>query len=816
MLGNWSFGDYYKKEAIAWAWELLTKEWGIDPAILYFTCFKDDVGDLPTDTEAAEEWAKQPNLDTSHILFFGRKDNFWEMADTGPCGPCSEINIDRGAKYCNKKDVPGHVCQVNGDCPRFLEIWNLVFIQYNRVNLTQFDPLPHRHVDTGMGFDRIVSILQNVNSNYRTDQLFPLIEKVQELAGHTSDQMEANFTPYRVIADHTRAAAFLISDGVVPGNIGRNYICRMIIRRAARFGSKIGLVEPFLARVAEVMINVYGEAFPDLVKNRATILENLTREEKRFARTVESGMGYLDEIVAQMKTSGETVIDGKRAFELYATHGLPLELTRDIAREKSLDVDETGFKKAMDEHRVQSGAGKAFGAQSKDTVELYRNTFKKLVDDKRLQPTGVEYNPYSWLSCDGEVLALFADGASVTTAEVDSTVEILTPKTGFYIESGGQVADTGWIQAEDGTWEVEVMESKRPATGVIIHTGIVTRGTPQVGDRVKVVVDRERRMDIMRNHTATHLLHAQLHKVIGEHARQAGSLVAPDRLRFDFTHHQAITQEVLVQIETGVNKAILEDHQLAIRTKSLDEAISEGAMALFGEKYGEVVRTVTIDADSPISYELCGGTHVENTGAIGTFLVISEGSAAAGVRRIEAVTGTAAYEVIRERFAVLRKASRLLNVGLEELPGRITQLQDNESDLKQQVVMLQQKQSLVEFKSKMDSVKSVKGTPVLVATVTDASMDSLRQMTDLYREKYSSGIIALGTVNMGRPAIICAVTEDLIQKKGINAGELVRTAAVEIEGSGGGRPNLAQAGGKNPGKVNEALAVILGLIEEEL
>jgi alanyl-tRNA synthetase len=816
MLGNWSFGDYYKKEAIAWAWELLTKEWGINPDLLYFTCFKDDEGDLPTDTEASEEWAKQPGADPSHILFFGRKDNFWEMADTGPCGPCSEINIDRGAKYCNKKEVPGHVCAVNGDCARFLEIWNLVFIQYNRVNKTQFDPLPHKHVDTGMGFDRIVSVLQNVDSNYRTDQLFPLIEKVQELAGHSSDQVEANFTPYRVVADHTRAAAFLIADGVVPGNIGRNYICRMIIRRAARFGSKIGLSDPFLAKVAEVMIGVYGEAFPELLKNKLTILENLTREEKRFARTVESGVGYLDEMLEEMKKSGEKTLDGKLAFELYATHGLPLELTRDIARENGLDVDEPGFKKAMDEHRIQSGAGKAFGNQGGEGVEIYKNALKKLTEGKKLSDSGVDYNPYDWLSIDGELLALFSEGVSIASAEVDSVVEVIVPRTGFYIESGGQVADTGWIQAQDGSWEVEVSEVKRPAAGVIIHSGIVTRGTPHLGDSVRVVVDQNRRMDIMRNHTATHLLHAQLHKIIGEHARQAGSLVAPDRLRFDLTHHEAITPDLLMQIEAGVNKAILEDHPLAIKTKSLNEAMAEGATALFGEKYGEEVRTVTIDAEKPISYELCGGTHVENTGAIGTFLIISEGSAAAGVRRIEAVTGKAAYEVIRERTMVLRKASRLLNVGLDDLTSKITTILDTESDLKEQVISLQGKQSQAEFKGKLDSAMMVSGIPVLVTSVTEASMDSLRQMTDTFREKYTSGIIAVGTVNQEKPAIICAVTEDLIQKYGINAGELVRTAAVTMDGSGGGRPNLAQAGGKTPGKLAEALGVILGLIETKI
>jgi alanyl-tRNA synthetase len=404
----------------------------------------------------------------------------------------------------------------------------------------------------------------------------------------------------------------------------------------------------------------------------------------------------------------------------------------------------------------------------------------------------------------------------VENAEIDSLVEIIVPKTGFYIESGGQVADSGWIQAQDGSWEVEVSEAKRPAAGVIVHYGVVTRGTPRVGDQVNVVVDRERRMDIMRNHTATHLLHAQLHKVIGEHARQAGSLVAPDRLRFDFTHHEAIPQDKLMQIEAGVNQAILEDHPLSVKTKKLDEAIAEGAMALFGEKYGENVRTITIDADAPISYELCGGTHVENTGIIGTFLVLSEGSAAAGIRRIEAVTGRGAYEVIRERNGILRKSSRLLNTGVEDVPNKIVALMDGEADLKEKLAALQQKSSQSEFTGKLAQVKLVKDVPVLVTLVGETSVDGLRQLTDVFRNKYPSGVVALATINQGKPAIICAVTEDLIQKHGLNAGEIVRSAAGIIEGSGGGRPNLAQAGGKDASRINEALEKILQTIEAKL
>ncbi len=815
MLGNWSFGDYYKKEAIAWAWELLTKEWGVNPANLYTSVFKDDKGDLPTDEEAAGYWKEQPNMDPSHVLYFGRKDNFWEMAETGPCGPCSEIHIDRGPDACDKKGVPGHVCAVNGDCKRYLEIWNLVFIQYNRVSLTQFDPLPATHVDTGMGFERIVSILQNKNSNYRTDLLYPMIEKVRSLAGKTVEEMDANFTPYRVIADHTRTVSFLIADGVVPGNLGRNYVCRMIIRRAARFGTKIGLSEPFMARVAEEVIRVYGDAYPELVKNRATILDNITREEKRFARTVDSGLGYLNDLIAEMKKSKTSMLDGKKAFELYATHGLPLELSRDVLQEEGLNVDEAGFKAAMEEHKTQSGSNKRFNSQAGANVDLYRSIFEDLTAKKVLDPKGVDYNPYEWLELDTTLVGLIADGEAVDSAAADSEVELIVPKTGFYIESGGQVGDTGWIQAADGSWEVEISEVKKPATGVIVHYGTVTHGKVRVGDNVKVLVDQDRRMDIMRNHTATHLLHAQLHKIIGEHARQAGSLVAPDRLRFDFTHHEAIPAEKLDQIEAGVNQAILEQHRLAIRSKALKEAMQEGAMALFGEKYGEVVRTITIDEEKPISYELCGGTHVDNTIDIGSFLILSEGSAAAGVRRIEAVTGREAYAINHERNTLLRKSAKLLTSSLEEVPAKLTALMDTNEDLKHEVNEIRQQLVKTEFDKQMAAVKIVKNVPVLACLLKEADNDTLRAMTDVFRERHPSGVAALGSVVNDKPTIICAVTEDLV-KRGLTAGDIVKAVAGIMGGSGGGRPVLAQAGGKDAAKLAEALDQVIPFVESKL
>ncbi|RPJ51150.1 MAG: alanine--tRNA ligase, partial [Chloroflexi bacterium] len=721
MLGNWSFGDYYKKEAIEWAWDLLTNVWGLERSRLYSTYFKDEKGEISTDTDAERFWKEQPGMAAEHVLPFGRKENFWEMADTGPCGPCSEIHIDRGPDACDKQDVPGHVCQVNGDCKRFLEIWNLVFMQYNRFGPTQLEPLPATHVDTGMGFERIVSLLQGVNSNYRTDLLWPLIEETQRLTGQTQEQVNANFTPYRVIADHGRAAAFLIADGVVPGNTGRNYVCRMIIRRAARFGSKIGLDKPFLAKVAEVVVREYGSFFPELVKNRGTILANLTREEERFQRTVEGGLGQLNEMLDELRKQGKDTLDGRKAFDLYATHGLPLELTRDVVQEQGLKVDEAGFQEAMEHHRVASGAGKAFGPLGGEDVDVYRAVMEYLQDSGRVDSAGVTYDPYLDYETEGELLAIVSNGTSLQEAREGDKVELIVPRTSFYVESGGQVADTGLIvSVSEPRWEVRIEDTRRPAAGVVAHIGMVTKGSPHVGDAVIATVDIQRRRDIMRNHTATHLLHAELHAILGEHARQAGSLVAPDRLRFDFTHPEALTAQQIEQIEAGVNRAILENYPVNIKYKGREEAMAEGAMALFGEKYGEVVRTVTIGAAEPVSYELCGGTHLSETADIGLFLITSEGSAAAGVRRIEAVTGRGAYELVQKRFRALKHAAALLTSPVEEVPHKVEQLQEELEATRKRMAQQRQELAAAEFSRKLENVPEIAGVPVLTALVANA------------------------------------------------------------------------------------------------
>ncbi len=816
MLGNWSFGDYYKKEAITWAWELLTEVWRLDKSKLYATYFVDEKGEIASDEEAAAAWQQQTGMLADHILPFGRKENFWEMADTGPCGPCSEIHIDLGPQACDKQDVEGHICRVNGDCKRFLEIWNLVFMQYNRFSPTHLEPLPARHVDTGMGFERVVSLLQGVGSNYRTDLLLPLVKEVQQMTGESDAQRDANFTPYRVIADHSRAAAFLIADGVVPGNTGRNYVCRMIIRRASRFGSKLGLNEPFLAKVADVVVREYGTFYPELTRNRATILNNITREEERFHRTVEGGMSQLNEMIDQLRAAGKDTLDGRQAFDLYATHGLPLELTRDVLQEQGLKVDDVGFLTAMEEHRVASGAGKAFGSMGGEDVDVYRSILDDLQAQGKIDLQGVAYDPYMETETEGELLAMVREGQPVQEAQSGQRVELILPKTAFYVESGGQVSDTGLIvSVEEPRWEVRVEEVRRPAAGVIAHVGQVVRGTPRVGDHMLATVDYQRRRDIMRNHTATHLLHAELQAVLGEHARQAGSLVAPDRLRFDFTHPEALTAEQLERIEAGVNRNILENYRLNILLKPREQAMAEGAMALFGEKYGETVRTVTIGAADPISYELCGGTHVSETGDIGLFLITSESSAAAGVRRIEAVTGRSAYQLVQRRFRMLKQSASLLASAIDEVPARIEQIQEELESAHKREAAMRQEMAAGEFTRQLQEVPSVAGIPVFTAILPNADADTLRAMTDRFRQQYSSGVAVLASAADNRPIIIGAVTEDLV-KRGLNAGELVKTVAQVVGGGGGGRPTLAQAGGKDAAKLPEALQKVAEYVQNKL
>ena len=826
MLGNWSFGDYYKKEAITWSWQLLTDVWGLPKDKLYATVFKDDKGNIPTDEEAADVWKEQPGFDPAHVLYFGRKENFWQMAETGPCGPCSEIHIDLGEERDNLRGTD-HMCGVNGECTRFLELWNNVFIQYNLFPDGRLEPLPSKHVDTGMGFERIVSVLQGVDSNYKTDLFAGTLDVLSSLTGVTREQMYENFTPYRVVADHVRSAAFLIADGVVPGNAGRNYITRMIIRRGARFGTKIGLHEPFLAKVAEAVIAEYGDFYPELKKSSGAILDNLTREELRFARTIESGTAQLENLLSDLRASGQTVLDGHRAFDLYATYGLPFEISRDIAREHDLDVDEEGFKTAREEHSLASGGGKAIGKLGGEDAEFYAGVLKDLQKKKKLGDHGVEYDPYTSPHVQGEVLAIVVNGQAIDSASFGDQVEVILPRTGFYIESGGQVNDEGIIKSlTSNEWEIEVTDVRRASAGVIVHVGEVVSGQPKVGDLALAEVDMARRHDIMRNHTATHLLHAALHQVLGEHARQAGSLVAPDRLRFDFNHPEAMTPEQIERVERIVNDAVAADMEVLPKLRAREDAIAQGAMALFGEKYGETVRTITImppTFDSQLeesnvhptsvmehqhrySYELCGGTHLERTSDVGAFLILSESSAAAGVRRIEAVTGRGAYDLIARRFKMLKQTASALKSSLEDIPFKVESLQDEVSDLKKELAGLRTQLALSSFNNQLANVQMVQDVSLLAMDIPNADMDTLRSLADKFREKYpQKGAAVLVTGN----SVIAVVTED-VTKRGLKAGDLI----MGIGGKGGGRPNLAQ--GSLAGDSRDALGKVAGVLEAKL
>jgi alanyl-tRNA synthetase len=716
---------------------------------------------------------------------------------------------------------------VNGECTRFLELWNNVFIQYNLFPDGRLEPLPAKHVDTGMGFERIVSVLQGVDSNYKTDLFTGMLDVLSSLTGATREQIYENFTPYRVIADHVRAAAFLIADGVVPGNAGRNYITRMIIRRAARFGTKIGLHEPFLAKVAEAVIAEYGNFYPELKKSSGAIFDNLTREEIRFARTIESGTAHLENLLSELRAANRTVLDGHRAFDLYATYGLPFEISRDIAREQGLDVDEEGFKAAREEHSLASGGGKAMGKQGGEDAEFYAGVLKDLQKKKKLGEHGVEYDPYTSPRLQGEVLAIVVNGQALESASFGDQVEVILPKTGFYIESGGQVNDEGYIRSLAGDWEIEVTDVRRASAGVIVHAGEVVSGQPRHGDLALAEVDMVRRHDIMRNHTATHLLHAALHQVLGEHARQAGSLVAPDRLRFDFNHPEAMTPEQIERVERIVNEAVTADMEVVPKLRSREDAIAEGAMALFGEKYGETVRTITItpsalvpeeeaiahpsavmEHQSKYSYELCGGTHLERTSDVGAFLIVSEGSAAAGVRRIEAVTGRGAYDLIARRFKMLKQTAAALKSSIEDVPFKVESLLDEVSDLKKEVANLRSQQALSTFNAQLSNVQSVKDVNVLAMEVPNANVDTLRALADKFRERYpKSGAAVLTTGS----TVIAVVTED-VTKRGVKAGDLI----TGIGGRGGGRPNMAQGSLPDGGQIEEALSRVAKVLEEKL
>jgi len=821
MLGNWSFGDYYKREAISWAWQLLTEVYGLPAERLWATCFEDDKGDLGRDDEAAGCWRAETGIDRSRILFFGRKDNFWAMGDTGPCGPCSEIHYDRGPEFCSRRDDPEHTCGVNVDCGRFLELWNLVFIQYNCKEDGSLEPLSARHVDTGMGLERLVAVMQGVNSNYETDLFTRIMDCIQEMLTHSDAEREENAVGYRVIADHARAVTFLVGDGVLPGSDGRNYVLRMILRRAVRFGRKLGFAGPFMDRVAEVVIGMMGRVFPELEKRKEFILTTIRQEERRFLRTLDLGLDRLEDVLEEVEARGETVVPGEDAFRLYDTFGLPLEITRDVAEERGLAVDEEGYQAALETQRERARMLDTFEALDEEGLRVYQDTLDDLRGRGALDDSGVKYDPYGATELETAVAAMLKDGHAVGSARKGERVEVVLPATCFYVESGGQVSDTGvLVSYTDGTeepaWEIAVEDVRRFVPGLVVHIGVVTLGEPRVGDDAWALVDYGRRMDIARNHTATHLLHGALRHVLGEHVQQAGSLVTPDRLRFDFTHSAMLTQDELARVVHLVNEAILLNYPVTWEYMPYRRALEEGAIALFGEKYGDLVRVLRVgQPGEPFSQELCGGTHVGETGEIGFFCVASEQGIGAGVRRIEAVTGRGAVEWVQRRMRVLESVAAHLLCRPEEAERQVLDTLAELQAARKELSHLQRRLAHSRFEKLLGDVDDVGGVSLLAARVDAPDVETMREMTDWYRDRVGSGVVVLGALLNGRPSFVAAVTPDLVER-GVDAVKLVRGVAQVVGGGGGGRPALAQAGGRDPRRLDEALGKAPGLLKEIL
>ncbi len=784
MLGNWSFGDYYKKEAIAWAWELLTEEWKLPVDKLWATVYKDD-------DEAERLWLQISGLPKERVLRFGEKENFWEMGETGPCGPCSEIHLDRGPSACDMKGVAGHACRVNGDCARYIELWNLVFIQYNRKEDRSLDELPAKHVDTGMGFERITAVLQGVLSNYDIDTMRGLIATAEKLAGKKYGGDENADISFRVIADHSRAVSFLIADGVTPSNEGRGYVLRRLLRRAARHGRILGLAEPFLHKVSRTVVEIMGDAYPELRQNEQRIAEVIRIEEERFAETLEKGLGLLEEAVAELKRGKRQMLSGEVAFKLYDTYGFPLDLTEDILRNEGILVDVGGFERLMEEQRTRAREAREVG-QSETKIALDRP---------------VRFIGYDRLEGESEVLAIVAGGEGRPEAREGMEADIITAETPFYGESGGQLGDRGTIRTTRGDL-IEILDTQRPTPQLVVHRGKVVKGRVQVGDKVGLAVDPNYRRRTALNHSATHILHSVLREELGQHVRQAGSLVAPDRLRFDFSHTGSIADEKLADIEQRVNERIRIDADVKIEETSYDEAVKKGALAFFGDKYGDVVRVVKI---GDFSTELCGGTHVHRSGEIGVFKLQTEGGVAAGVRRVEAVTGEGALDLMRIYEQRLKEIGALLRSGPGDAVERVKRLLEQQRNLEREIETLRGQHGKNQLPELLAKKQQVDGASIVVSKVDKLDANQLRELADQVKDKLGSGVVFLVSAGDTNVSMVASVTKDLISR--FHAGNIVKQVAPIVGGGGGGRPDFAQAGGKDPSKIDQALDKVRELVK---
>ncbi|MFQ6014519.1 MAG: alanine--tRNA ligase [Anaerolineae bacterium] len=796
MLGNFSFGDYFKREAIVYAWEFMTEVLGLPQERFSFTVYKED-------DEAFALWQEIAGASLDRIMRMGKKTNFWMMADTGPCGPNSELMYDRGPEHCTCGE-PNCSPALDNDCDRWWELWNLVFMQYDLKADGTMAPLRQTGVDTGLGFERVVAVMAGVDTNYDTDLFQPIMRRTQELVGHDDRARAENLVAYRVIADHSRAMAFLIAEGVLPGNEGQNYVLRMIMRRAMRFGKLLGLSEPFLREVAPVVITVMGDHYRELKERRDFILEVIAQEEERFQQTLSLGLTRLDKVIAGLEAQGRRVIPGREVFRLYDTYGFPPDLTKDVAEERGLEIDRAGFEVAMAEQRERARAAQdrlPYG-QLPAVVRGTDVKATRFVGYETLESPAIVVN-LAKVSKDTAPV-----GEWTESVDEGDEVQVLLDITPFYAEAGGQVGDTGELMAKG--LKVAIENTLMPVPELIVHYGRVLKGTLRLGERVKARVDADRRLDIARNHTATHLLHRALREVLGEHAQQSGSLVAPDRLRFDFTHLAPLSPEELREIEKRVNDCIRENLSVTAVTLSYDEAIASGAVALFGEKYGDKVRMVSIEG---YSRELCGGTHLRSTGEIGFMHIVSEGSIGAGLRRIEAVTGRGAEEYVWERLTLLEEVARDLQVTPEAVATRLKELLAESESRQKELSRLQRQLAREKVTSLVARVEEVEGIKVLASRVEAASQETLREMTDWLRDDLGSAVIVLGAAINGRPALVAAVTPDLVAQ-GLHAGRLIKEVARMVGGGGGGRATLAQAGGRDVSKMDEALAAVSGLVKK--
>ncbi len=777
MLGNFSFGDYFKREAIEYAWEFLTKDLNIPAEKLWVTVYEED-------DEAEEIWLNEIGVDPQRISRCGAKDNFWAMGDTGPCGPCSEIFYDHGPEIWG--GPPGSA-EEDGD--RYIEIWNLVFTQYNRDAEGNLTPLPRPSVDTGMGLERLAAVMQGVHSNYEIDLFANLIAAVVEVTG--SQESDDTSSSLKVIADHIRSCAFLIVDGVLPSNEGRGYVLRRIIRRAIRHGYMLGTKEPFFYRLVEPLCREMGEAYPELLNAKSEVERVLRKEEERFAETLEQGMKILSQEIEQHEGKQ---IAGEVVFKLYDTYGFPTDLTADIARERDMTLDMEGFEKEMDAQRQRARAASRFGAEQGISISMEGET---------------DFTGYERQEEQATVIALLQNGEEVDTLGDSEEGMVVLDRTPFYAESGGQVGDTGQLICGDGYFEV--VDTRKQGSDLIIHSGCFHGPVLHVGDTIEARVDRERRGSIVLNHSATHLLHAALRKILGEHVTQKGSLVDADRLRFDFSHPEPVTREELQAIERMVNRQIRQNDVIETRIMSLEDAKASGAMALFGEKYSEQVRVLKI---GEFSTELCGGTHAKEAGEIGLFKITAEMGIASGVRRIEAVTGEQAIGWIAADEARLWRLADILKVGRDGLEERVAQMTEATRQLEKELEQLKGKLASAAGSDLANDAVEVNGVKVLTAKLDGADAKTLRDTMDQLKNKLGSAIIVLATVDGDKVSLVAGVTKD--QVKQLKAGDLVKMVATQIGGKGGGRPDLAQAGGNRPEALDSALESVMPWVEKQL